>query len=106
VTIAAGSDRIQTIGFVEGRFVPDGSGVEGWLTGWSIRPMAIHIPSASVFRTPVAMRTLRLVPVSGDRLAVVTFATTQLKASLYAPLTADAAPVEPIAQNRTSLVRP
>jgi Zn-dependent protease with chaperone function len=101
VTVAASSDRAVGVGFVDGHFVTDRSGVEGWLTGWIMgRPVAIHLPTAAVFHTPPAMRTLRLIPVAGDRLAVLTFATQAFKAAVYAPLTAAGRAEEPIAENR------
>lgn len=107
VTVTSGSDAVHSVGFVEGRFIADRAAAEGWLTGWIMgRPTAIHIPSGAVFRMPPAMRTLRLVPVSGDRLAVVTFARYQLKAVLYAPLTHGRSPAERIAQNRSVTGRP
>ena len=101
VTIASSSDRAASVGFVEGHFVTDRSGVEGWLTGWIMgRPIAIHLPTAAVFHPPPAMRTLRLMPVAGDRLAVLTFAMQTFKAAVYAPLTEDRRAGEPVAENR------
>ncbi len=100
VMVASGSDRAESVGFVDGHFVTDRSGVEGWLTGWIMgRPVAIHLPTATVFHTPPAMRTVRLIPVAGDRLAVLTFAAQAFKAAVYAPLTAGRGE-EPIAENR------
>jgi Zn-dependent protease with chaperone function len=107
VTVAAGSGRVEGIGFVEGRFMTDRSGVEGWLTGWIVgRPAAIHLPTGSVFHTPSSVRTLRLVPVMGDRLAVLTFATQTLRAEVYAPLTNSRRAGEAIAEHRTRAARP
>jgi hypothetical protein len=107
VTIASGWDRGVSIGFVDGRFVTDRSGVEGWLTGWIMgRPAAIHLATGTVFHTPPAMRTLRLIPVAGDRLAVLTFATQTFKAAVYAPLTGNRRAAEPLAENRTRPARP
>jgi hypothetical protein len=100
-TITAGSQQVQSIGFVDGRFVTDGSAVEGWLSGWiSGRPVAIHLATATVLRTPVAMRTLRLLPATGDRLIVLTFRSRQVEASVYAPLR-ERQQVEPVAENHT-----
>jgi hypothetical protein len=107
VTIRSGWDRAVSVGFVEGRFLTDRSGVEGWLTGWSVgRPAAIHLPTGTVFHTPAAMRTLRLMPVAGDRLAVLTFATRTFKAAVYAPLTGNRRVAEPLAENRTHPAHP
>ena len=101
VTIASNSDRVVSVGFVEGHFVTDRSGVEGWLTGWIMgRPVAIHLPTAAVFHPPPAMRTLRLMPVAGDRLAVLTFAMQTFKAAVYAPFPPDRQAGEPVAENR------
>ncbi len=102
VAIGSHSDRAVSVGFVEGRFLTEQSGVEGWLTGWiAARPAAIHLPTGAVFHTPPAMRTLRLMPVAGDRLAVLTFATRTFKAAVYAPLTRKGRAGEPLAENRT-----
>lgn len=107
VTIASAWDRAVSLGFVEGRFLTDRSGVEGWVTGWIVgRPAAIHLPSGTVFHTPPAMRTLRLMPVAGDRLAVLTFATQRFKAAVYAPVTGNRRAAEPLAENRTRPARP
>jgi Zn-dependent protease with chaperone function len=101
VTIASNPDRVVSVGFVDGHFVTDRSGVEGWLTGWIMgRPIAIHLPTAAVFQTPPATRTLRLLPVAGDRLAVLTFAMQTFKAAVYAPLFDDRRAGEPVAANR------
>jgi hypothetical protein len=79
--------------------------VEGWLTGWiAARPVAIHLATATVFHTPASMRALRLLPASGDRLIVLTFRSRQVEASVYAPLR-DRQRVEPVAENRTAIVR-
>jgi len=102
VTIASGSGRVAGVGFLDGRFVTDRSSVEGWLTGWSVgRPVAIHLPTASVFHAPPATRTLRFIPVEGDRLAVLTFAIQQMKAAVYAPLVNSGRAGAPLAQNQT-----
>jgi hypothetical protein len=104
VTIAPGSDRAVSVGFLEGNFVTDRSGrsgVEAWLTGWIMgRPVAIHLPTATVVHTPSAMRTLRLIPVARDRLAVLTFATRSFKAAVYAPVSDSRRAGEPVAENR------
>jgi len=99
--IACGSDRVQSAGFLDGRFLMDHSAVEGWLTGWIAgRPAAIHLASGVMFETPAAMRTLRFVPITGDRLAVLTFATHQLTALVYAPFTSRGRAGAPTAENR------
>jgi hypothetical protein len=104
-TIAAGSPQVQSIGFVDGRFVSHGSMVEGWLTGWiAARPAAMHLATATVFHPPASMRALRLLPATGDRLIVLTFRSRQMEASVYAPLR-DRQRVEPVAENRTAIVR-
>src|SRR4051812_10522219 len=101
VMIACGSDRVQSAGFLDGRFLMDHSAVEGWLTGWIAgRPAAIHLASGVMFETPAAMRTLRFVPITGDRLAVLTFATHQLTALVYAPFTSRGRAGAPTAENR------
>jgi Zn-dependent protease with chaperone function len=103
-TIAAGSPHVQSMGFVDGRFVSDGSMVEGWLTGWiAARPAAVHLATATVFHTPASMRALRLLPATDDRLIILTFRSRQMEASIYAPLR-DRQRVEPVAENRAAIV--
>jgi len=107
VNIASGSDRVVSVGFIEGRFVTDRSGVEGWLTGWiGARPAAIHLPTGAVLQISASMRPLRLMPVSRDRLAVLTISAQRMKAAVYAPLTANGRAGEPLAQNGTRAARP
>ena len=106
VAIDAGTGRATGVGLLDGQFITDHSSVEGWLTGWNVgRPVAIHLPTAAVFHAPPAMRTLRFIPVAGDRLAALTFAVQQVKAAVYAPVT-QARASAPIAQNRTRAARP
>jgi hypothetical protein len=106
VTIEAGTGRVTGLGFLDGQFITDHSSVEGWLSGWNVgRPVAIHLPTAAVFHAPPAMRTLRFIPVAGNRLAALTFAVQQVKAAVYAPVT-QARGSAPIAQNRTRAARP
>jgi hypothetical protein len=101
VTIASSSQGVQSAGFVDGRFVTDRFGIGGWLTGWVAgRPAAIHLATGTMFHTPAAMRTLRLVPVTEDRLAVLSIATQQLTASVYAPFAERRRAGAPTAENR------
>lgn len=104
VTISPGFDHVQCVGYLEGQFITNRSGVQGWLTGWIVgRAAAIHVSTGEVLHAVPPMRTLRLVPVSGDRVAALTFAANRVQASVYA-LTRPGEPMasSPLAQRRTN----
>jgi hypothetical protein len=103
VTISPATGRVEGVGLIEGRFVTDQRGVRGWLTGWTCgRPSAIRLSTGEAFQMPKQARTIRLMPVAGQRLAAMVMGDDRLTVRVY-PLSPSVDAEQQIQRIQTSL---